>query len=848
MIKTDGNTRFHIVCLFLLVVVCAAIFSNTLGNSFVWDDKEAIVEDQYLQNIRYIPSLFSPEYWRHVTYRTKGIYRPLVATSYSVDFAFWKNDPKGYHLTNLILHTACTLLIYALMCLLTMGQKELRRLPLLSAMLFAAHPVHVEAVTWVKNRSDLLGGVFFILAVICFVVFIRHKKTRSLWIFYPLSLVAYVCALGSKQSALPLPLILILYVLCFMPRDNYKSGITAALPFFAMTAGFLCFKISALGLLVTKEALQTAEIGFYSNILAIPKTLGCYLRLLAFPVNLSAERLFIAPDSALDPSVLLSTALILILLAAGVWTFRRYRILSFSIFWIFLTLLPVSNILFLYGRPVAEQRLYLPSVGFCVILAFGIIRLLSTRGRHMPAKVAKFAAVEIFLLIFVPYCLITFVRNRDWKNPQVFWEDVIRRSPHSSRAYNNLGIVYSNAGQVPKAIPLFQKAIELNRLYENPLNNLGVIYGTSGDFPSARDHFQKALLINPSNMDSYINLANTYYVSGQTDRAIQLYEKSMSLNPYRGKAYDNLSIIYDKLGRYEDALRLHKTQLLATPYSSEIHTNLGKTYMALESYPEAAEAFRQAIKLDPDNAVAYADLGILAGKMNNNMESLTLFKKALQLDPSNAKNYVNLGISYQQTGEIDKAISSYKKAIEQDPSYPDAYNNLGVLYGMRGRNEESLKLFMNVVEIDPDNANAYVNIAHIFNSRGNFIGALSAMKKAASLEPANKPVYDALFKQYQDIISQYKEKLRTEPENTAVLFTLGTIYHESGEYDKALETYQRILKIDPSHARAYYTISLLYFDREMYEKASEYAGRAKALGFSNPAYLEALKQHQESRE
>ena len=218
----------HILPIIVLIVISAAIFSNTLKNSFMWDDKSVIVKGRYVKDIKNIPFFFTPAYWRDCFLAKSrefvhGMdigYRPIVMTSFALDFFIWQFDPFGYHLTNLFLHIFNVILIYFL--IYRLGETTRRKLLLafLAALFFASHPIHTESVSWIKNRSDLFSLMFFLAS---FLFFIKHRlkdKAASRLGFYAGSALFFVLALFSKAIAVTLPLILVLYVICFLPKGH----------------------------------------------------------------------------------------------------------------------------------------------------------------------------------------------------------------------------------------------------------------------------------------------------------------------------------------------------------------------------------------------------------------------------------------------------------------------------------------------------------------------------------------------------------------------------------------------------------------------------------------------------
>jgi protein O-mannosyl-transferase len=190
MLKKVVFIRNHILALILLTFVCAAIWSNSLHNSFVWDDNYLVVDNSYIQHIENIPLFFTPHYWNQLyPFHSRGVYRPVRAVTLAIDYYLWGLHPIGYHLSNVLLHMANTFLVYYLVLLLTGHIKhEGKRLddqhtaffslPFGAALLFAIHPAHTESINLIKNRSDLLAFLFCMGTFILFIKSIgtAHKR------------------------------------------------------------------------------------------------------------------------------------------------------------------------------------------------------------------------------------------------------------------------------------------------------------------------------------------------------------------------------------------------------------------------------------------------------------------------------------------------------------------------------------------------------------------------------------------------------------------------------------------------------------------------------------------------
>jgi len=605
-----------------LVIFCIILFANTLGNSFIWDDRDLIVKNDYIKSPKNIPQLFSVQYWRRPAVETSGQYRPIRDLSFVLDYSLWGTNPSGFHYTNLVLHIINVLLVFYLVLMLTGAAGGVARpgIAFIAALLFAAHPIHTESIVWIKNRQDLLASMFLLSSFLLF----ARRKTGSDPVFLKklgLTQFFFVLALFSKEIAICLPAVLVLYALVFLKKKDIKKAVVLTVPFFVMSGLFLAFKVFVLGGLVSAEHDVRLEV--YTHALVILKTIGYYLWLLAFPFNLTAERIFAVPNSFFDPSVFYS------ILATGLCVFfairyRRARIFSFAIGWVLLTLLPASNIIFISGRPIAEQRLYIPSLGFCLLIAMAAYQLV------IPAKAGiQRWRIGVPVLILIFYSATTIARNLDWRDPLEFWTKTLKSAPHSARPYNNLGTEYSARGEYGKAMQLYKKAISLDVRHVN----------------------------------SYYNIAHIYRDKGEYDKAIEFYKKTIELNPEYKKAYYNLAWQYTKVGDRDSAI--------TTCPEADLYYNLANTYVGSGDYPQAIELYKIAIEISPQHLDAYNNLGNVYSDMGKYAKALKYYNRAIKITPDYARGYANISATYFRQKKYALAIEYCDKASSLGFSEPE---------------------------------------------------------------------------------------------------------------------------------------------------------------------------------
>ena len=566
--SASGTHRAHLI---VLAVVCFLVFFNSLTNDLVWDDIPLIKENSYLRDYKHIPRFLTPRYWND-QHPYAGHYRPLRTISLAVDYFFWGLNPIGYRLTNLLLHTVNVILVYFLVVFI--GRREAGRLAFFTALLFAVHPVHTESINLVKNRSDLLAFMFFVISFLLFVKQPTSARKGSRWILIA-AWCSFVPAVLSKEMALTLPGVLVLYVVCFLPGPERGRSLTRIIPYAGIVAVYFWFMCTFITPAAPLPAGVVLPSGPVRQIWTVIKTTGIYLKMLAVPYPLKAEHPFVVPSSLSDPLVLPSLILILLVLITAVGTYRRAPVVCFALGWILLTLVPAANLVYLVSRPIAEQRLYIPSFGLCLLLGYAVTGLRQRRSaRSKPGKWAV-AGVLLYLMAAGLYAGLTMDRNRDWRDEITFYTRTLAANPDSPRMHNNLGIALNRAGRYEAAVDHFRTALRLDPDYAKPHLNLGSTYFNMGRYREAVDHFQAGLMLKRDKDDRH----------------------------YLG-VYNNLGVAQMHLGQMDAAIRHFARVLEADPDNIDAGYNLGVALMRGGDYPEAGAWFSRVLTINPAHVQA----------------------------------------------------------------------------------------------------------------------------------------------------------------------------------------------------------------------------------------------------
>jgi len=499
---------------------------------FFWDDYISIPEIQPYQGIEHTES------------------RPLRAASFYLDAYLWKGSPAGYHFTNILL--ACVAGALAFLFLeQVLGDRERA---FFAGLLFALHPAHTESVIWIKNRTEMLFLIFFVLA------FLTRKKSLLLS-----SALFVLCAL-SKESSVIFPIVLTLYIHFFEKEKNYSSTI----PFYAIALARGAYSLA------NAEAIVGAGSpgGPLAHASLILNTYAFYLGKLLYPARLLVDWQASAIFSL--PSLLAFAAL-----ACAMFLKRLGRPARFMLALLFVSILPYSNLVFIAGRPLGEQRLFLPSLAFSAllaILAFNYLR---------PAAL-RYALLSGLIIV---YGARTTLRAMEWRDPLLLWRQAEAFNPDSPRIKHNLGGIYYKRGDYalarkyymqgigyakdPDGFYLLSQNLALVSMRENDLAeaerilkgvlearpkdpsalyNLGLVYIRAGKYADAAAYLERTKVLLPRNLQVYNNLAVAYMEGGRPDAAAGALKEAVALDPDYANGVYNLIVIYKKSGRKSEAL------------------------------------------------------------------------------------------------------------------------------------------------------------------------------------------------------------------------------------------------------------------------------------------------------
>jgi Flp pilus assembly protein TadD len=586
------NSIIKCIPFLILLFISCAVYFNALFDGFVHDDTAQIIENPWIRNVDNIPKIFTRNVWGF----RGGIanyYRPLMHLVYMLNYHLFGLHPWGFHLVNVLFHSGVSILVFLVVRRLLQGAAISKPLvyfspPFIAALLFAVHPIHTEAVTWIAGLPDLAMAFFFLLAFYFYIIFRAGSKKG-----YLLSIFSFLAAALFKEPALTLPVVLIAYDFLFKKTDKDILAVIKVYSPYAVVSGlYLAVRYYVLRGFVPQESYT--YLNTYQLVINILPLFREYLASLFWPINLNFWHTFHPIDSLVGEEGIRSILVILIFLSVAMVSYRRNKVILFGLLLVVVPLLPTFYIKGIPGKPFAERYLYLPSVGFVLLPAV----FLSWVGEKLPRLV--WSSVIVFMTVAGLYAVGTIERNNVWADNSSLWSDTVRKAPDSAEAHNNLGLVYASQGKLDRAIAEYQAALRLMPDYLHAHYNLGIAYASQGRLDRAIAEYQAALRLMPDYAEAHNNLGIAYASQGRLDRAIAEYQAVLQLKPDSAEAHNNLGIAYASQGKLDLAIPEFRIALRLNPDSAEAHNNLGTAYASQGKLDLAIPEYQAALRLKPD--------------------------------------------------------------------------------------------------------------------------------------------------------------------------------------------------------------------------------------------------------
>jgi tetratricopeptide (TPR) repeat protein len=592
----------------LIVVLIGLLYLNTLGHQFTnWDDG-MIYQNASIRNLGWegIKKIFKLE---------KGqTYQPVRMLSYAIDYRFWKLNPMGYRITNILFYIlTCMTVFFALRLLSTRLREEEQpdshfRVGLFGALLFAAHPVHVEAVTWLAARKEVLQGFFFFLA---FYLYLTGKEKEGLQraILFFLVLLSILLATLSKPSAIVFPAVLLVYEIA-LRRNQWIDFIKKHWIFFSLSAiiSFL-FGFVLIRVMLHAGGIKPYHAGtFFNNLLISFYVLLYDLKLLFFTMDYSAAYTISVPFPLLNLQTLLVVLAVFLLFGLSLWSLKKTRVVFFSVFFLLITLLPYLNILPI-STILADRYVFIASFSTCFLLGIGFDRLYAIIHPRFSEGYFKLLSLVIFLFLLGVYSFMTIQQNRIWENSYTLWSDAVEKYPESNVANALMGVVYMDLGMDEKAAEYLEKAVQVLPIDYESRNNLGIVYQKLNQPERAFQELMIALSLKPEDEIMKINLSLYYQSQKEYGKSEAILRNLLSKNPKDVRVHYRLGILYKEMGDYEGAVAELKRAIELAPGLITLYEELGNIYVSrMKDIEKGKYYYQKGIEMVPKAKATVEDL------------------------------------------------------------------------------------------------------------------------------------------------------------------------------------------------------------------------------------------------
>lgn len=621
--------------LILLLLLVAGSYSNTLHSPFVLDDFHS-----FLDSPAVTADDISPASLKELSSTVFGKSRLIPIITFAVDHVIGGGSVVQYHITNIAVHLLCTVMIFFFIraALLAEAGKPARRyfsaagFSLTATALWALNPVQTNAVTYLVQRMTSIATLFYVSALVLYVYARMTGSRRQRCILLSAAAITAILAFMSKQNTFTLPAAILLVECYFLFPGGLVGMVRSVRKRYWIMVSLLAMLVLPLFLPYLGHLLDGyghRDFTLAQRLLTELRVVVLYISLLLAPLP---GRLNLEHDLPLSitllspPTTLFSLVVLIALLVVGVKTRKSHPLISFGIMWFFLHQVIESTVIPL--EIIFEHRLYLPSIGFFLVIVSLVDLAAGSIGSRFHGR--NIQRLLIFAVVFVVSLssILTFHRNKDWSDALTFYTDCVEKSPNKARPNNNLGIVYAEAGNYENAISQYQIALRLDPEYFEAYNNLGLAYTATGLYDKAIENFQQALKLRPDMVEAWNNLGLVYSRKGMVDKAFEAYRQALELDPVDPGIYNNFGDLYAQTGNLDSAV----------------------------------DEYGKASRIRPDFAETYNKLGIIYGKKGLADESLKQFSRALQLDPENSGYHNNIANAYMMKGLVSKAKEHRKQA------------------------------------------------------------------------------------------------------------------------------------------------------------------------------------------
>jgi tetratricopeptide (TPR) repeat protein len=805
----------------LLVLATLAVYARALNNRFInYDDTLYVTKNLHVQQ-----GLSGRSVWWAITSTDIANWHPLTWLSLELDYevygiqlkkllpvlrgwlpAGWEITPEnmlpfGFHLTNILLHTANTLLLFWVLRAMTGATWP----SAFVAALFGLHPEHVESVAWAAERKDVLSTLFWLLTMGAYWRYASAPSPGR----YLLVILAFALGLAAKPMLVTLPCVLLLLDYWPLGRLAFPGQNRSSFPMDRepATLGRLVLEKLPLLALAAASSVVTVYAQARSDSVASLDDLGMTLRIenaLVACVRYMIKLVWPFPMAPFYPQrsggfPLWVTATAAILLAGiTIYAWRAARSKPYLIvgwLWYLGTLVPVIGLVQVGAQAIADRYTYVPYIGLSLAFIWFVADALGTL--EWPATMP--AATGAAILAACGFA--TWVQIGYWHDGVTLWQHALDVTPASYVPYNNFAHALALEERWEDARPYFVKAGEFKPNDGAPPFNLGVIAERTDKKAEALEYYRKAIALSPRFADAHFSLANLLAKEGKLQEAVHEYERALEIKPDHADAEESLAYALASGGNFDSAIAHYRNALELKPLDARLHCNLGRTLSKKGQSQEARSCYERALELDPDLAEAHESLAEVLVEQGDLDQAARHCDAALQINPASASALAAWGVILQKKGDHAGARTKFARALGADPNLPEAHTGMGTILLGAGDLSGAAAHFQRALQAKPENAVAHNNLGLIFAQEGK-------LPEAAA---------------------EYSLALRIQPNDAVCWYNLGVTRTRMGQNDEALDCFRRAAALNPGMAVFHYELAHAYRARGNTEASSAEYRQARQL-------------------
>ncbi len=530
------------------------------------------------------------------TGHTSNYFRPVMTFGFLLCYKLFGFAPFPFHLVSVLLNAAVVCVLF----FVTLRMYRDRAVAFAAAALFALHPIHSESVAWIAAVTELQVA-FFSLLTFWFFLNLREGQGLRRELTQLSMVVSFILALLSKEQALTLPALATVYEHFYSPDREQTTRSQKFVRYrvlWLLAIFYVPLRIHAL----RDFAPHSRGMPVYEILLSGIALAGQYLGKMFWPLRLNAFYVFDRSVSLLDWRVLAGIGALILCTVLFVVLWKQSRLASFGVVWFLVTLIPVLNAAWMADNVFTERYLYLPSVGFCWIVAFGLCRLWLAASSRGPVWRNALAGALVALAIVSAVRII--LRNGDWRNDYVFFSRTLAASPRANPVRMNLALAYRDRGDLGAAERELREVLRSDSDNHKALNDLGGICIQEGRNVEAMTLLLRVIRLRPFDVGGHVNLGIVYMNLGLLEKAEVQFRAAVALAPMEGSGYLLLGTTEWRNGQHGPAEDTLKRGVAVNPYDSNLRLALAGIYEQTGRASEATREYESILRIDPGNQEA----------------------------------------------------------------------------------------------------------------------------------------------------------------------------------------------------------------------------------------------------